>query len=288
MSIGGTLRPATKDPLDEDTVAGLLKEVAPPEMASVLGPGVDVSFRYDSPVGPVDVAIAPTGQGSGAVLRLVAGSPARPTRATGAELAAARTELEDLLRDLFNRGGSDLHLRVGEAPIIRKDGELVRLDAAPLAAAHLERMLHAIMLERDLGIYRDDNDVDWAHEIPGVSRFRCNAGRDRFGPFAVFRVIPSDFLNADQLGISREVQRLCDLTKGLVLVTGPTGSGKSTTLAAMVDLVNRTRSDHVLTIEDPIEFVHQSKKCLVTQRQSGCTPGRSRRRCAPRCARTPT
>ncbi len=269
LSIGGTLRPATKEHLDEDTVVGLIKEVAPAEIVAHLAPGVEVAFRYGSPVGPVEVTVAPAGQGSGATLRLAGGSPATPVRASGAELAAAREALEHLLRDLFQSGASDLHLRVGEAPIVRKDGELLRLDAAPLPAEQLDRMIRAIMSERDLATYRDDNDVDWAHEIEGVSRYRCNAGRDRFGPFAVFRVIPSEFLNADQLGISREVQRLCDLTKGLVLVTGPTGSGKSTTLAAMVDLVNRTRSDHILTIEDPIEFVHQNKKCLVTQRQVG-------------------
>ena len=125
------------------------------------------------------------------------------------------------------------------------------------------------MIPRDLTEYRESNDVDWAHEIEGVARFRCNAGRDRFGPMAVFRVIPTTVRTADEMGLSREVQNLCYLTKGLVVVTGPTGSGKSTTLAALVDLINRTRSDHIITIEDPIEFVHQSKKCLVTQRQVG-------------------
>ena len=105
------------------------------------------------------------------------------------------------------------------------------------------------------------------YEIEGLARFRCNAGRDRHGPMAVFRVIPTSVKTADEMGISREVQNLCYLTKGLVVVTGPTGSGKSTTLASLVDLVNRTRTDHIITIEDPIEFVHQSKKCLVTQRQ---------------------
>ncbi|MDZ4675509.1 MAG: PilT/PilU family type 4a pilus ATPase [Gemmatimonadota bacterium] len=270
LSIGGTLRPATKELLDEDTLAGLLKEVAPAEMAAELGPTVEVTFRYQSPVGEVEVAVAPAASGLGAVLRFVNGRvAARAAEPAAAELAGARAELDEMLKSLFSSGGSDLHLRAGEPAIVRKDGQLVRLDGAPFAARHLEIMLQAIMSERDLATYRADNDVDWAYEIEGISRFRCNAGRDRFGPIAVFRVIPAEILSADQLKISREVQRLCDLTKGLVLVTGPTGSGKSTTLAAMVDLVNRTRTDHVLTIEDPIEFVHQSKKCLVTQRQVG-------------------
>jgi len=269
LSLRGALRPATREALDETTVAGLIKEVAPPEMAALLGPAAEVTFSYQSPVGEVEVVVAPVGEGTGATIRFV-GDAGRPrARATGPDLTAARNEIEELLRGLFALGGSDLHLRSGEPPIIRKDGHLIRQDAAPLSAAQLEAMLFSLMAPRDLDIFRADNDVDWAYEIEGVSRFRCNAGRDRFGPMAVFRVIPAEILTAEQLGIAREVQRLCDLTKGLVLVTGPTGSGKSTTLAAMVDLVNRTRSDHVLTIEDPIEFVHQSKKCLVTQRQVG-------------------
>ncbi len=268
LSLRGALRPATKDPLDEATVAGLLKEVAPPELAALLVPGAEVSFRYASPLGEVEVAVAPAGQGTGAVLRLAGGS-APAAAAAGPDLARARGQIEELLRGLVAAGGSDLHLRAGEPPVIRRDGQLARQDAAPLEAGPLEAMLLSLMSPRDVETYRNDNDVDWAWEIPGVSRFRCNAGRDRSGPIAVFRVIPAEILSVDQLGISREVQRLCDLTKGLVLVTGPTGSGKSTTLAAMVDLVNRTRSDHVLTIEDPLEFVHSSKKCLVTQRQVG-------------------
>ena len=128
-------------------------------------------------------------------------------------------------------------------------------------------MLFSIMSPREIGEFREAGDTDWAYEIEGLARFRCNAGRDRHGPMAVFRVIPTSVRTADEMGLSREVQNLCYLTKGLVVVTGPTGSGKSTTLAALVDLINRTRTDHIITIEDPIEFVHQSKKCLVTQRQ---------------------
>jgi twitching motility protein PilT len=130
-------------------------------------------------------------------------------------------------------------------------------------------MLLAIMTPREVAEYKEGGDTDWAYEIEGLARFRCNAARDRHGPMAVFRIIPTTVRTADEMGLSREVQNLCYLTKGLVVVTGPTGSGKSTTLAALVDLVNRTRTDHIITIEDPIEFVHQSKKCLVTQRQVG-------------------
>jgi len=182
---------------------------------------------------------------------------------------AAQRALEELLRALAASKSSDLHLRVGEPPIFRTHGVMNRQSTAPLAAGHLEVMLLAIMPERNRVEWRETGDTDFAYEISGVARFRVNAGRDRKGPIAVFRVIPAQLVTADQLGLSKEVQHLCYLTKGLVLVTGPTGSGKSTTLCAMVDLINRTRSDHIITVEDPIEFVHENKKCIVTQRQVG-------------------
>jgi twitching motility protein PilT len=187
----------------------------------------------------------------------------------GADLAEARSATEDLLRLLVSSEASDLHLRSGEPPLLRLHGELVRQEAPPLTPERLETMLVSLMSPRDLGEFREHGDADWAYEIEGVARFRCNAARDRHGPIGVFRVIPTKVSTADEMGLSREVQNLCYLTKGLVVVTGPTGSGKSTTLAALVDLINRTRTDHIITIEDPIEFVHASKKCLVTQRQVG-------------------
>ena len=177
--------------------------------------------------------------------------------------------MEGLLRLLVEAAASDLHLRSGQPPLLRRHGELVREPVEPIAAERLETLLTSIMTPREIGEYREGGDTDWAYEIEGLARFRCNAGRDRLGPLAVFRVIPSTVPSADVMGLSRDVQNLCYLTKGLVVVTGPTGSGKSTTLAALVDLMNRTRTDHIITIEDPIEFVHQSKQCLVTQRQVG-------------------
>jgi twitching motility protein PilT len=133
----------------------------------------------------------------------------------------------------------------------------------------VEAMLFSIMPERNREEFARLNDSDYAYEIEGLARFRANVLRDRHGAGAVFRVIPAQVVSVEQLGLSKEVQNLCHLTKGLVLVTGPTGSGKSTTLCALVDLVNRTRSDHIITIEDPIEFVHPNKKCIITQRQVG-------------------
>jgi twitching motility protein PilT len=182
----------------------------------------------------------------------------------------ARSEIERLLRTTVERGASDLHLRCGEPPIIRLHGEMHRLEGcAPLVNDQLEAMLRSIMPERNRLEFAETNDTDYAHEIPGCARFRANALKDRMGIAAVFRQIPSQVVTVEQMNISPEVQHLCYLTKGLVLVTGPTGSGKSTTLCALIDLVNRARNDHVITIEDPIEFVHPNKNCIITQRQVG-------------------
>jgi twitching motility protein PilT len=233
-----------------------------------------VSFPYNAPSGQVTVAVTPGAGGPVVEVRAQAASGASPGSAgagarSATELAEARAAMDDLFRLLVDAGASDLHLRSGEPPLLRHHGELARQDRPALSAERLETMLISIMTPREIAEFREIGDTDWAYEIPELARFRCNAGRDRHGPIAVFRVIPTTVRTADEMGLSREVQNLCYLTKGLVVVTGPTGSGKSTTLAALVDLINRTRSDHIITIEDPIEFVHQSKKCLVTQRQVG-------------------
>jgi len=187
---------------------------------------------------------------------------------------AAHDEVGGLLRSLVDEGASDLHLRVGEPPILRVNGELKRMESRePLTGAKVEAMLHSIMPERNQAEYRESNDTDFAYEIEGLARFRGNAFRDHHGAGGVFRVVPATVATVEKLGISAEVQNLCYLTKGLVLVTGPTGSGKSTTLGGLIDLINRSRNDHVITIEDPIEFVHHNKKCVITQRQVGVHTG---------------
>jgi len=205
-------------------------------------------------------AAAPT-----AVHQPPAGLPADfATQYQGAERA-----LGELLKALVHSASSDLHLRVGEPPVFRTHGEMKRQGTPPLSPEQLELMLLSVMPERNRGEWRETGDSDFAYEIRGLARFRVNAARDRKGPMAVFRVIPAQVVTVEQLNISKEVQQLCYLTKGLVLVTGPTGSGKSTTLCSLVDLVNRMRTDHIITIEDPIEFVHENKKCVITQRQVG-------------------
>jgi twitching motility protein PilT len=182
----------------------------------------------------------------------------------------ALDRLEDLLRILVGNKASDLHLRAGSPPMLRASGEIEPIsNQAILSSDDIEAMLASVMLEHSRAEFKQLNDSDFAYEIPGLARFRCNALRDRKGAGAVFRAIPAAVVTVEQMGLSQEVQRLCHLTKGLVLLTGPTGSGKSTTLCALIDLVNRTRSDHIITIEDPIEFVHESKKCLITQRHVG-------------------
>ncbi len=187
--------------------------------------------------------------------------------------ARAKASLDVLLRMIVEKGASDLHLRCGEPPILRLHGEMLRVDQPPLDPETLEQMLRSIMPERNRNEFLETNDTDYAYEITGVARFRANALMDRNGPAAVFRQIPATVVTVEQMGISPEVQKLCQLNKGLVLVTGPTGSGKSTTLCSLIDLVNRSRSDHVITIEDPIEFVHPNKKCIITQRQVGVHTG---------------
>jgi twitching motility protein PilT len=168
-------------------------------------------------------------------------------------------------------GASDLHLCVGSPPLVRKDGHMQPLDpaAAPLTQDDIESLLAPIMPEKNRKEFGVRHDTDFAYEIAELARFRANAFFDRNGPGGVFRVIPSKILTAEALGLSPHILQLCQLNKGLVLVTGPTGSGKSTTLCAMIDYINRTRKEHLITIEDPIEFVHPNKACLINQREVG-------------------
>ncbi|MEM1415916.1 MAG: type IV pilus twitching motility protein PilT [Myxococcota bacterium] len=168
-------------------------------------------------------------------------------------------------------GASDLHLSSGVVPLARVDGSVVPLDPSHGELSHEE--LHALIMEitpeKNRNEFEATNDTDYAHAIEGLARFRVNVFMDRKGIGTVMRQIPFEILSVDQIGIPKKVLDLCYLTKGLVLVTGPTGSGKSTTLATLIDYINENRSDHIITIEDPIEFVHSNKKCLVNQREIG-------------------
>jgi twitching motility protein PilT len=182
-------------------------------------------------------------------------------------MAAAR--MDTLFRQMAEFGASDLHLSVSMPPMVRKDGKMQKLECneTQLDDLVMHELLVSIMPDKNLDEFDTRHDTDFAYEIEGLARFRCNVFMDRKGMGGVFRIIPSEILTAEKLGLSKAIMDLCSLSKGLVVVTGPTGSGKSTTLCAMVDSINKTREDHIITIEDPIEFVHENHKCLVNQRE---------------------
>jgi len=203
-----------------------------------------------------------------------AASVASSSAASGAAQAPggppSSAPMDALLRAMVEMKASDLHLSAGNVPTVRHDGEMKALPGvSPLAARDTERLLLSVATPRAREEFERRHDADFAYEIAGIGRFRGNLFMDRKGPGGVFRIIPSKIITAEEMGLSPEILDLCRLPKGLVLVTGPTGSGKSTTLCALIDYINRTRADHIITIEDPLEFVHENKKCLVNQRQVG-------------------
>ncbi|HTF88124.1 MAG TPA: type IV pilus twitching motility protein PilT [Planctomycetota bacterium] len=177
--------------------------------------------------------------------------------------------IDELFRKMAQVGASDLHLTSGQVPKFRLHGDIVDVQGCPaLTMDHLRTVLYEITPPENRAQFDTEADTDFAYEIEGLARFRANIFLDRNGPGAVFRLIPSKILTSEDLHLPKAVLDLCYLSKGLVVVTGPTGSGKSTTLAAMVDHINKNRSDHVITIEDPIEFVHENRhRCLINQRE---------------------
>jgi len=198
------------------------------------------------------------------------GTPSEPPPPPRRKPTGATAEIEELLCLIYDMKASDLHMSVGSPPMVRHDGEMKTLPGRPvLTSADTERILAPMAPERNTEEFKRRNDTDFAYEIPGVARYRCNFFRDRKGMGGAFRAIPSKIMTAEDMNLSKEILQLCHLPKGLVLVTGPTGSGKSTTLCALIDYINRNRTDHIITIEDPIEFVHENKKCLINQRQVG-------------------
>lgn len=176
-------------------------------------------------------------------------------------------DLEELLRKTVELKASDLHLTVGSPPCCRIFGEMTKMPFPEIARDELRSLLMTTLTGEQQNRFEEKRDLDFSLEVPGIARFRANFFVGRRGEGAVFRVIPTKILSADELGLPTAIKQLAHLEKGLVLVTGPTGSGKSTTLAALIDLVNQERAGHILTVEDPIEFVHQHKRCLVNQRE---------------------
>ncbi len=178
-------------------------------------------------------------------------------------------KIDAFFKLMAEQGASDLHLVSGQQPILRIHGEMERVKFKTLDNDELKAMLYEIAPEEKVKKFEETGDIDFGYEIPGLARYRANFFQQKYGVAAVFRQIPSDVLTADQLGLPPIVKKFAMLHKGLVLVTGPTGSGKSTTLAAMMDYANKNRKDHIITVEDPIEFVHKSQGCIVNHREIG-------------------
>ncbi|MDA7839222.1 type IV pilus twitching motility protein PilT [Luminiphilus sp.] len=176
-------------------------------------------------------------------------------------------DITELLAFSAKQGASDLHLSSGLPPMIRVDGDVRRINIPPLEHAQVHDLVYDIMNDRQRKDFEEFLETDFSFEVPGVGRFRVNAFNHNRGAAAVFRTVPTKVASMEELGLGEVFKEIALLPRGLILVTGPTGSGKSTTLAAMVDFINDNRYDHILTIEDPIEFVHESKRCLVNQRE---------------------
>jgi twitching motility protein PilT len=179
-------------------------------------------------------------------------------------------QIDTFFRQMKEHGASDLHMVVGFPPLLRLRGELVPLDGAPVLTAESNReILFEILDQEQQAAIENQRDFDKAYELEGVGRFRCNFLYQHRGIGAVFRIIPTKILTLDQLGMPDIVKKIAHYERGLVLVTGPTGSGKSTTMAAIIDMINDTYPKHIITIEDPLEFVHPNKKCIFSQREIG-------------------
>jgi twitching motility protein PilT len=203
------------------------------------------------------------------VSQAVIDTPTPAAAETPAAPAADTRRIDRFLHLMLERGASDLHLSVGRPPMFRLSGEVDPIRYRTLSEKDFEAMIKPITPPDLWASFEDCGDLDFAYQLGQESRFRVNVFRQERGAGAVFRVIPTKILSVEQLGLPPQVNRFAKLSSGLVLVTGPTGSGKSTTLAAVIDLINRTRDLHLITIEDPIEFVHPNKHCLVHQREVG-------------------
>jgi len=279
-------RPVLRQSLTSAQIVGAFSELVPPDLkAAYPGQGA-MKFRYAAPSGDVNVRFEKTGDRISAVVSVAQGKEPRPKAiitpppapvpaaadgshgiAVGAAPTDASAAMERLLELMLEHRASDLHLSSGCDPCLRKDGDVVPLLGFGAPSPDLLReMIWSIAPDKNRQEWDQIKDTDFAHETE-AARFRVNVFADRRGIGAVLRVIPNQIRSAEEMGLSQHVLDLCHLAKGLVLVTGPTGSGKSTTLATMIDYINRTRNDHIITIEDPIEFVHPNKKCLVNQRE---------------------
>jgi twitching motility protein PilT len=244
---------------------------------------VDVPVQqaaYGAPVETLDYAPAAPAPVAPAEATPAHAAPSAPAQAAETHLTGRQTteqtvreddfSLTDALLLMLDRGASDLHITSGARPTVRVSGSLVGLDEFPvLTPPVLQRVIYAILTQAQRLKFEEELELDLAYSLPGRARFRVNVYRQRESLGAAFRVIPFEIKSLESLGVPPAVSNFASLPRGFVLVTGPTGSGKSTTLAALVDLANRTRHDHIMTVEDPIEFLHRHKSCLVNQREVG-------------------
>jgi len=274
----GGARTQLKDRLTDAQLRSLVNEILPGEHRLAFSRGEAFVFQYPHPAGAVPIEVSSFA--GGLRVKIVAPgveeepevqAPAAPGQVavpayTGPERRL--DHIDDLLRHLYDIEGSDLHLNSGVKPMVRQHGEMKTLEEFEHnGPEHLQELLWEVTPRRNREQWEQDHDSDFSYEIPGLARFRVNIFMDRHGPGANFRLIPNKIATAQDLNLTKQMLELCFLSKGLVLVTGPTGTGKSTTLAALVDHVNKHRTDHLITIEDPIEFVHNNIKCLVNQRE---------------------
>jgi twitching motility protein PilT len=282
----------------------VVQEITPPHLKGNLAADTTFHFAYNSPHGSYDIGVArdggalqvsivpagnagaaaaatpsPTANSATPVTAAPPASPEVPAQAEAQDNEVAAVagpprgsqrigHIDELFHLMQDMEASDLHLSSDETPMVRLQGSMHKLDQYEVSTDdHLRNILFAIAPQRNQEQWEADHDTDFAYELAGVARFRCNFFADRKGIGAVFRLIPSEVLTVEQLKLPQAMTDLCFLSKGLVVVTGPTGSGKSTTLAALVDYINKRREDHMITIEDPVEFVHNNIKCLINQRE---------------------
>jgi twitching motility protein PilT len=274
MVANGNARPVSSKAASAEQIRGLFAEV-------LNGAVEDGYHSYKSSFGVVAITLqsAPGGSLTARVepappedepLELATQPQPKTVAPRAAVTGGAPRSIDELFQQMLDLKSSDLHLKSGKVPQVRIDGSITPLPGRPpLDASLLEQFVQSIMPERNRAEFEENNDTDFAHVVPERARMRCNVFRDLAGVGAVFRQIPQRVFSAKELNLPKAVLDFCALDKGLVVVTGPTGSGKSTTLAAMVDYINENRDDHLITIEDPVEFVHADKKCLINQREVG-------------------
>jgi twitching motility protein PilT len=305
LIVNGTPRAVSKGVPTVDQLRALLTEVLPPDYRYEPD-GIARDFPYEGAIGRVrltvkigesgirlratpwgaqtpasqadTMVIEPVRQGTlPSVQRIASGVAAKPHHASNvARVIDAPSpkpqRIDELFHQMLDMQASDLHMKSNAPPMVRAHGEMCPMEGrSPLTPEELWELIEPIMPPRNREQFEETRDTDFSYELGGRARMRCNVFKDIVGVGGVFRQIPANVMSAKELGLPASVLKLCEHRKGLVLVTGPTGSGKSTTLAAMIDYVNDTRSDHIITIEDPVEFVHKDKRCLINQREIGAS-----------------